>query len=53
MADPPPATWSLSPTERGPEGRADGPTRGIEWLCEKCTRENIRGIEGRLDSEWW
>ena len=42
VEDPPPPTWSLAPTERG-----------SEWLCEKCTRDNIRGIEGRLDADWW
>jgi hypothetical protein len=53
VADPPPPTWSLSTDERMAEGRPDGPTRGPEWLCEKCTRENIRNIEGKLDSAWW
>ncbi len=27
--------------------------RGREWLCERCTREQLRNIEGRLDPEWW
>ncbi|GAA1425849.1 hypothetical protein GCM10009601_33550 [Streptomyces thermospinosisporus] len=21
--------------------------------CEACSRENLRAIEGRLDSQWW
>lgn len=21
--------------------------------CDRCARENLRGIEGKLDSEWW
>ncbi len=42
VADPAPPTWSVSTTERG-----------AEWLCDKCTRQNIRSIEGRLDNEWW
>ncbi|CAL9444847.1 hypothetical protein SUDANB54_02317 [Streptomyces sp. enrichment culture] len=21
--------------------------------CERCSRENLRAIEGRLDSQWW
>ena len=21
--------------------------------CEQCAREHVRGIEGRLDNEWW
>lgn len=27
--------------------------RGPQWLCERCTRDNLRSIEGRLDQEWW
>jgi hypothetical protein len=42
-ADPTPLTWSMSVTERGRE----------EWLCEQCSRQNVRSIEGRLDSAWW
>ncbi len=26
---------------------------GQQWLCETCTRENLRSIEGRLDGAWW
>lgn len=37
-----PMTWSLS-TERGQTMR----------YCERCTRENVRSIEGKLDSEHW
>jgi hypothetical protein len=33
----------MSVTERGRE----------EWLCEQCSRQNVRSIEGRLDSAWW
>jgi hypothetical protein len=40
--DDPPPTWS-----RQSSGGRD------EWLCERCTRENVRAIEGRLDAEWW
>jgi hypothetical protein len=21
--------------------------------CDRCAREHVRGIEGRLDNEWW
>lgn len=38
----PPVTWS---SQTGP--------RGTTWLCERCTRENLRSIEGRLDEAWW
>ena len=37
-----PATWSSQTSERG-----------TSWLCERCTRENLRLIEGRLDEAWW
>jgi hypothetical protein len=40
--DGPPTTWS---SQTGP--------RGTGWLCERCTRENLRSIEGRLDEAWW
>ena len=38
----PPPTWS-----------AQTGARGTSWLCERCTRENLRSIEGRLDEAWW
>lgn len=41
-ASPPPATWSVGTSERG-----------LEYLCDKCTRENARNIEGNLPSEYW
>lgn len=37
-----PLTWS---TSEGPRGR--------QVLCERCTRENLRSIEGKLDEAWW
>ncbi|MFD4629554.1 hypothetical protein ACFVYR_06450 [Streptomyces sp. NPDC058284] len=37
-----PPTWTCS-VENG--------TR--RYLCEACARDNIRAIEGRLDSAWW
>ncbi|MEV4945231.1 hypothetical protein [Streptomyces sp. NPDC053755] len=37
-----PVTWTCS-LENG--------TR--RYLCDTCARENIRSIEGRLDSTWW
>jgi hypothetical protein len=37
-----PATWTCQFGERG-----------REWLCERCTREQLRNIEGRLDAQWW
>lgn len=41
-ADGLPAGWSLAGSERG-----------IDRLCDACTRENVRAIEARLDEEWW
>ena len=23
------------------------------WTCDVCSRENLRSIEGKLDSPWW
>jgi DNA-directed RNA polymerase subunit RPC12/RpoP len=37
-----PLSWSTS-VERG---------RTI-YYCDRCSRENVRSIEGRLDPEWW
>jgi hypothetical protein len=37
-----PATWSLQVSERG-----------ARWICERCTRDNLRSIEGKLDEAWW
>jgi hypothetical protein len=33
-------------------------SRGIEngrdvWTCDRCSREHLRSIEGKLDSTWW
>ncbi|MFB8248655.1 hypothetical protein ACFY3O_35110 [Streptomyces sp. NPDC001046] len=38
----PPPTWTFS-VEHG-VGR---------HYCDTCSRENLRSIEGRLDSDWW
>jgi hypothetical protein len=40
--DTPPLTWVTS-VERGQR----------RVFCESCARENLRNIEGKLDSEWW
>lgn len=37
-----PVTWAVS--------RENGVMR---YFCDTCVRENIRAIEGRLDSDWW
>jgi hypothetical protein len=38
----PPPTWTA---QSGP--------RGVEYLCERCTRDNLRNIESSLPTEWW
>jgi hypothetical protein len=28
--------------------------RGVrKTFCEDCSREHLRAMEGKLDSEWW
>lgn len=38
----PPITWGTS-VERG----------RLLHYCDRCSRENVRAIEGKLDGEWW
>lgn len=38
----PPLTWTVS-TENGVRRR----------YCDRCTRENLRAMEGKLDQEFW
>jgi hypothetical protein len=35
-------TWSLSMENERPR-----------WTCERCSRENLRSIESKLDPAWW
>jgi hypothetical protein len=37
-----PLTWTVQSSDRG-----------VEHLCEKCTRDNARQIESSLPAEWW
>lgn len=23
------------------------------WTCDRCSREHLRSIEAKLDSQWW
>jgi hypothetical protein len=41
-ANPVPVTWTVQTA-----------ARGVEYLCEPCTRDNVRKIEGSLPTEWW
>ncbi len=38
----PPLTWSLA-VEQG----------RTKLFCESCSREHLRAMESKLDSEWW
>ena len=37
-----PLTWSTQTS-----------ARGADCLCDRCTRDNLRSIEGKLDEAWW
>jgi len=41
-ADPPPLTWVTSVENGKPR-----------VYCADCARTHLRGIESKLDSEWW
>ncbi|MDT9696279.1 hypothetical protein [Streptomyces sp. P17] len=41
-AESPQPTWTFS-VENGER----------RYFCDACSRENLRAIEGRLDSSWW
>jgi len=41
-ADQLPLTWTTS-VENGRK----------RVYCDRCSREHLRAIEGKLDSEWW
>ncbi|MFJ3232794.1 hypothetical protein [Streptomyces sp. NPDC086787] len=41
-AEAPRPTWTCS-VENGAR----------RYFCDTCARENLRAIEGRLDSAWW
>lgn len=33
-------------------------TSGVErgrpvWTCDRCSREHLRSIEAKLDTDWW
>ena len=40
--DDPPITWT-SAVENGKR----------RWFCDSCSREHLRAMESKLDSEWW
>lgn len=40
--DAPPVTWTTS-VEHG----------RLRWFCDDCSRQHLRSMESKLDSEWW
>ncbi|GAA2659882.1 hypothetical protein [Streptomyces lunalinharesii] len=42
VAEGTPPTWTCS-VENGER----------RYFCDRCARDHIRAIEGRLDSSWW
>ncbi|MFP5333953.1 MAG: hypothetical protein ACLGIV_01445 [Actinomycetes bacterium] len=43
-----------TPPGQAPLGWSVGVERGrTVVLCERCTRQNARSIEGKLDPDWW
>ena len=41
-----PMTWMAS-VERS------GGSASTRYYCERCARENVRAVEGKLDTAWW
>lgn len=45
------------PPGREPAARLSwsrGSERGrTTWTCDRCSRANLRSIEGKLDAAWW
>jgi len=37
-----PVTWTVQSS-----------ARGVEYLCDACTRDNVRKIESSLPTEYW
>lgn len=55
---PPPVCATCGTTAADPDLAAITWTRGTEngrevWTCDRCSREHLRSIEGKLDSAWW
>lgn len=41
-ADETPLTWTSAVEQGHPK-----------WFCDTCSREHLRAMESKLDSEWW
>jgi hypothetical protein len=45
---------SCGVTAESPLGwTTDVTERGAQHLCDRCSRDNLRAIEGRLDPAYW
>ena len=40
--DAPPLTWTSAVENGHPR-----------WFCDRCSRQHLRAMESKLDSEWW
>ncbi|WP_344405407.1 hypothetical protein [Streptomyces longisporus] len=55
-AEPPPlvcgrcGAWAAGPQ---PTWTCSVENGARQYFCDGCSRENLRAIEGRLDSAWW
>ncbi|WP_183098015.1 hypothetical protein [Nocardioides pelophilus] len=56
-SDDPPLTWTMAvePFEKRPRpsGVPPEPRGRTKRYCDSCSREHLRAMEGKLDSEWW
>ena len=54
---PPPAycTWcgTQAPDGAPPTWTVQTSERGLQTLCESCTRSNLRSIEANLSTDYW
>lgn len=53
MADVTCAWCGRSESEAPPTWTIQTGARGVEYLCESCTRENVRKIESSLPADYW
>ena len=55
MADTAYCSWcgKQAPDGAPPTWTAQSSGRGVELLCEDCTRANLRSIEANLSTDYW
>lgn len=55
--DDPPLTWTTAvepfETRPRPSGAPQEPRGRIKRYCDSCSREHLRAMESKLESEWW